>query len=107
MKNKELISNNEETKKDEVIAKFIKPSDKRNRSLKMVSISSAVLFVAIVIIFNIVFESLFGAQLKWDWSQTDMYTLGDVTKGILTELEDDITIIGLYEKGAVANFKDV
>ena len=107
MKNKELISNNEENKKDEVASKIIKPSDKRNKSLKMVSISSAILFIAIVIIFNIVFESLFGANLKWDWTQTDMYTLGDVSKEILNNLEDDITIIGLYKKGTVDNFKDV
>ncbi len=107
VKNKELISNNEETSKKEKKAKIIKPFDKRNKSLKIISVSSAILFIAIVVIFNLVFESLFGNLLKWDWSQTNLFSVGDVTTQLLGKLDKDITIVGLYEKGTVSNYTDV
>lgn len=107
VKNKEHFSNNEEKPEKEKKAKIIKPFDKRNKSLKMISVSSAILFIAIVIIFNLVFESLLGTQLKWDWSQTDMFSVGDVTTELVGKLDKDIRIVGLYEKGSVSEFKDV
>ncbi len=108
MKNKELLPAVEETPNEEIkSAKTHKPSDKRNKSLKMISISSAILFIAIVIVINVVFESFLGSSMKWDWSQTNLYTLGDVTKKILSDLDQDITIIGLYDKGTVSKYSDI
>ncbi len=107
MKNKEVFSKDtdkqEKTKKE----KIVKPSDKRNKSLKMISVSSAILFIAIVIILNLVFDSLLGTSLKWDWSQTNMFSVGDVTKEMVGKLDKDIKIVGLYEKGTAPAFADV
>lgn len=105
MKNNEIQSNNEESPKKK--GKLIKPSDKRNKSLKLISVSSAVLFIAIVVIFNLVFESLLGTKLKWDWSQTNLFSVGDVTTQILGQMDKDVRIVGLYAKGSVSDFTDV
>ncbi len=81
-------------------AKPAKPAvDKRNKSLKLVSVSSAVLFVAIVMVFNFVFDTLLGDKFKWDWSQTDLFTVGEVTETLLNDLDKEVKIIGLFEQG--------
>lgn len=87
--------------------KLVKPVDKRNKSLKMISVSSAVLFIAIVIIFNVIFESFLGDSLKWDWTQTNMFSVGDVTKELVGKMEKNIKIVGLYDKGTNSSFKDI
>ncbi len=74
--------------------------DKRNRSLKLLSVSSAVLFIAIVMVFNFVFDTFLGSSLRWDWSQTDLYSLGEITDQLLKDLDKDVKIIGLFEKGS-------
>jgi len=110
VKNKKPFSTKEDKQdngKKEKNVKVLKPFDKRNKSLRMISISSVILFVSIVIIFNLVFESLLGTQLKWDWSQTDMFSVGDVTKELVGKLDKDIKIVGLYEKGSIAQYADV
>lgn len=81
--------------------------DRRNKSLKMISISSAILFIAIVMVFNIAFDSLLGSKLQWDWSQTDLFSVGDVTKELLKDMGKDVKIIGLYDKGTVSNYSDI
>lgn len=107
MKNKEIFAKDSEKIAKEKKIKLIKPQDKRNKSLKMVSISSAILFVAIVVIFNLVFDSLLGTKAKWDWTQTNLFTVGDVTKELVGKLSTDIKIVGLYEKGSVSQFTDI
>ncbi len=74
--------------------------DKRNSTLRRVSLISAVVFIAIILIFNILFDSLLGDTLKWDWSFGQMYSTGDVTKELLDNLDAKIQITGLYEKGS-------
>jgi hypothetical protein len=81
--------------------------DKRFKSMKLVSVSSAILFIAIVIIFNLVFDSFIGGKLKWDWTQTNLYSVGDVTKELLGGLKKDIKIVGLYEKGTDTDLVDI
>lgn len=73
--------------------------DKRNKTLKMISVSTAILFIAIVMVFNFLLESFLGDKFKWDWSQTNMFSIGDVTEKLLSELTDDVKIYALYEKG--------
>ncbi len=72
--------------------------DKRNRSLKRVSIISTILFIVVVLAFNILFDSLLGKKLQWDWSTGELYSIGDVSKGILNNLKLDVQIIGLFDK---------
>lgn len=74
--------------------------DKRNKSLKTISVTSTVLFLVIVLVFNIVFDKLLGNILKWDWSSGEQYTLGDVSKEILGAMTQDVEIIGLFDKAA-------
>jgi ABC-2 type transport system permease protein len=81
--------------------------DKRNKNLKIISVSSVVLFVAIVLTFNVVFDTFLGSKLRWDWSQTDLFTVGEVTEELLADMEKDVKIIGLYEKGTVASYNDI
>ena len=81
--------------------------DKRNKNLKIISVSSVVLFIAIVLTFNIVFDTFLGSKLKWDWSQTDLFTVGEVTEQLLADMDKDVTIIGLYEKGTVPSYNDI
>ena len=81
--------------------------DRRNKNLRIVSVSSVVLFLAIVLVFNIVFDSFLGSKLRWDWSQTDLFTVGEVTEQLVSDLDKDIKIIGLYAKGTAASYADI
>ena len=74
--------------------------DRRARVLRTFSVGSTILFVAIVLVFNILFSSVLGDVLKWDSSQTATYTLDDTTKTIVQGLEDDIRIVGLFERAS-------
>ena len=57
-----------------------KPMDRRNRSLKRISIVSTILVIVVLLAFNILFDRLLGPILKWDWSAGEQYSVGDVTK---------------------------
>lgn len=81
--------------------------DKRNKNLRLISVSSVVLFVAIVMVFNVVFDSFLGSKLRWDWSQTDLFSVGEVTKALVSDMDKDIKIIGLYNKGTVSSYADI
>ena len=84
-----------------------KSVDKRNRSLKRVSIVSAILFLAVALVFNIFFDRLLGTTLKWDWSAGEQYSIGEVSQGILDGLETDVRIIGLFDENTDTNFTDI
>jgi hypothetical protein len=70
-------------KQDKAPAATTRRVDKRNRSLKTLSITSTILFMVLLLVFNIVFDSLLGDKLKWDWTPGGQYSIGDVTKEIL------------------------
>ena len=78
--------------------KLSKDVDKRNRSLKKASIISTIVFLVVVLTFNILFDKLFGSTLKWDLSTGEQYTIGEVSKGILSNMTSDIQIIGLFDQ---------
>ena len=81
--------------------------DKRNRTLRRVSLISAFIFIASLLVVNILFDSLLGGKLKWDWSYGKMYSIGDVSRGLLSSLDKDIQITGLYEKGTNSKLQPV
>lgn len=81
--------------------------DKRNRSLKTISITSTILFIVLLLVFNIVFDSLLGDRLKWDWTTGEQFSIGDVSKEILQNLDKDVQIIGLYDVNAQSRNQQV
>lgn len=77
--------------------------DKRNRTLRRVSLVTALIFIISLLLFNVLFDALLGDKLKWDWSFNQMFSIGDITRELLDNVEDPIQITGLYEKGSDAN----
>ncbi|MBP8989324.1 MAG: GldG family protein [Clostridia bacterium] len=81
--------------------------DKRAKSLKTISITSTILFIALLLIFNIVFDSILGETLKWDWTTGGQYSIGDVSKEILQNLDKDVQIVGLFDANTDTRFQQV
>jgi len=82
--------------------KIDKNVDKRNRSLKIYSIGSVLVLTAILLAANLLFETAFSSRLTWDHSSTQTYSLSDVSKGIVSRLDRDIEITGLFERTSAA-----
>jgi ABC-2 type transport system permease protein len=80
------------------------PVDNRNRNLKIFSISSTALFLVILLVFNVVFDKLLGEKLKWDWSSGQMYTIGDVSKGILENIDQPVVITALFTEDQASSY---
>ena len=87
-------------KQDKAPAATTRRVDKRNRSLKTLSITSTILFMVLLLVFNIVFDSILGDKLKWDWTPGGQYSIGDVSKEILGGLTRKVEIIGLFDANA-------
>lgn len=60
-----------------------------------------VLAVAAVVLVNLIGNALPASVCQFDLSETKLYTLGDVSLGILDELEQDVTIYYLAQTGSV------
>ena len=84
-----------------------KPMDRRNRSLKRISIVSTILVIVVLLAFNILFDRLLGPILKWDWSAGEQYSVGDVTKEILASMEADVEIVGLFDENNDKTYGDI
>lgn len=84
-----------------------KQVDKRNRSLKRVSVVSTILFIVVILGFNVLFDNILGSTLKWDWSAGEQYSIGDVSKGILSGMESDVQIIGLFDENNDSTYIDI
>ena len=74
--------------------------DKRARSLRLFSVGSVIVIVAILLVLNLLFGSMFGTKLSWDLSEQKANSIGDVSKGILSKLNKDVEIVGLFEKNS-------
>ena len=91
---------------DEMSAKEINTAkkkrkvDKRARSLRLFSVGSVLVIVAILLVLNLLFGSMFGTKLSWDLSEEKVNSIGDVSKGILSKLSKDVEIVGLFEKNS-------
>lgn len=81
--------------------------DRRNRSLKRISIVSTILVIVVLLAFNILFDRLLGPILKWDWSAGEQYSVGDVTKEILASMEADVEIVGLFDENNDKTYGDI
>lgn len=80
--------------------KRIQSNDKRSRSMRIYSIGSVLLLAAILIVFNLLFDVVLGSRLKLDFSDSKMNTIGSQTKDLISQLDSDVEIIGLFEKPA-------
>ncbi|MDP4182222.1 MAG: Gldg family protein [Bacillota bacterium] len=71
-------------------------------------IKSVVLIVSvfvIVIVLNLLIEK---KSIKWDFTSNELFSVGNVTKGILKNLKEDVTIYGLFDdEKADSTYKDI
>jgi hypothetical protein len=74
--------------------------DRRAKNLRVFSLSSIVLFIAIVLVINLVFQNLLGSATTFDWTPTQSYSISDTTKTILTKLTDKIRIVALFDRAS-------
>ena len=91
------MENNNKAVKAENKKKNNRKVDKRSISLKRFSVLFTVLFIAILLVFNIVFDVVLGDKAKWDWTSEGLYSIGDVTKDVLADMDKDVEIIGLFD----------
>ena len=55
------------------------------------------MLIALLLVVNIFFDSILGDYLKWDLTNTESNSIGDVSKSVLNNLDKDIEIVGLFE----------
>lgn len=75
-------------------------SDDRAGKLKLYSIGSVVLLIAIVLLSNILFDGIFGKALTFDFSDYNQNTISQESVDFLNSLSPDthIRIVGLFER---------
>jgi len=85
-----------------------KSVDKRSRSLRLFSIGSVVFIIAILLVVNLLFDSVFSGKLSWDLTSMQVNSISDVSKGIVSKMDKDVEIVGLFElsKDAETQYKD-
>lgn len=77
----------------------------KNKSMRYGS--NAVIMTAVVIAIAIVVNILVGmADLKFDLTSNKLYSIGDTTKTILSEVQKDVEIIGFFDKNKDVQYKD-
>ena len=85
---------------DKIINAFKKFFNKR--SLKYGS--NSILLIAAVVVIAILVNVLVGmADLKLDLTSNKLFSLTDVTKNVLKDLKQDVTIIGLFDDGKIGS----
>ena len=72
--------------------------DKRANSMKFFSVGSVFVIIAILLVVNILFDSVLGNTLKWDFSSMQTNSLSSVSKGIISKLDKDVEIVGLFAR---------
>jgi len=82
--------------------------DKRAKSLRFFSIGSVIFIIAILLVVNLLFDSIFSGKLSWDLSSMQVNSISDVSKGIVSKMNKDVEIVGLFEltKDAEKNYAD-
>ena len=72
--------------------------DKRSRSMLMYAVGSVLVLIAILIVFNLLFDIVFESKTTIDFSDSKMNTIGSKTKEVISQLDAEVEIIGLFEK---------
>ncbi len=80
--------------------KIVSHSDDRADKLKLYSIGSVILLIAIVLLVNILFDGIFGKALTFDFSVSEQNTISQVSVDYINSLPSDthIRIVGLFER---------
>ncbi|HHW31171.1 MAG TPA: GldG family protein [Clostridiaceae bacterium] len=73
--------------------------------------SNSVILIAVVIAIAVVLNMLVDLLgIKWDLTPNKLYSIGDVTKELLSSLDKDVRIIGLFDETTITSddrYKDV
>jgi ABC-2 type transport system permease protein len=93
-KNENQVNNLDNIKKTKK-PKFI--SDSRARSLRIFSIGSVVVVCALLLVVNIFLDTIAGDKLTLDLTDTKSYSIGDISKELVSNLDQDVEIVGLFE----------
>ena len=72
-------------------------TDRRVRSLRLISAGSAAAAVAVFLLLNLVFDTALGDKLRWDMTSEKAYSIGDISKGIVSRLQKNVEIVGLFD----------
>lgn len=72
-------------------------SDKRARSLRLFSIGSVAVVCAILLVVNLIFDSLAGDRLTWDFTDTKINSIGKISTDLVSKLDKNVEIVGLFE----------
>lgn len=74
--------------------------DDRIKQLKVFSIASVVIIVAIILVVNILFDNLLGSVLSFDFSFSGQNTISETSESFINSLPDNetIRIVGLMDK---------
>ncbi len=91
------INDNKDDLQKDKKSRLNKNIDKRSKSLRFFSIGSVVFIIAILIVVNLLFDSVLSEKLSWDLSSTKINSIGDVSKGIVSKLDKEVEIVGLFE----------
>ncbi len=77
-----------------------KKTDDRAGKMKLYSIGSVVLLIAIILLVNILFDRIFGKSLSFDFSDTAQNSVSQATVDYLDSLPADthIRIVGLFSR---------
>ena len=92
VKNNNNINKKQKRKfKDSINKKYLK-----NGSYSSIMI---VVFIAIIIVINMIVGNLPSKYTQWDISSEKLYTIGDETKAMLKALDKDVTIYQIAQSG--------
>jgi len=99
---------NEESRTKKSLVKKNKNTDKRARSLRLFSVGSVIIIIAILLVINLLFDSVFSGKLSWDLSSSKVNSVSEVSQGILSKMSKDVEIVGLFEltKAVEAQYAD-
>ena len=77
-----------------------KQTDDRAGKMKIYSIGSVILLIAIILLVNLLFDRIFGNSLSFDFSDTAQNSVSQVTIDYLDSLPSDthIRIVGLFNR---------
>ncbi|MDI9497761.1 MAG: GldG family protein [Bacillota bacterium] len=77
--------------------------DRRSRRIGRISLLTTLVVLAIVILVNIVLETVVGDRLSWDLTQNQLMSIGEKTEELLERLEEDVHISYLGTENDLLN----
>ncbi|MGI6777967.1 MAG: GldG family protein [Acetivibrionales bacterium] len=93
----------------EKLKSIFKNINKRTIKYGSISISLTVVVIAIAVLVNLLVGSLpsiFNTTFRLDLTPNKLYSLGDVSKDILQNLEREVTIYGLFDDAKIGSDSD-